>query len=164
MNTAMIALLLIFSRGFVQPKTPAPEKIWTNYRVEALRNIAPISIIGLVPSAETPATISSANQITAAGRPYAPYVKEKDPAWYTEEVETRRAQIAQAETQIKLIQNIRATGVGISSAISLTQLSVGMTPESTIEILQGQARELHTQVENFQDEARRNGILPIATR
>ena len=91
-------------------------------------------------------------------------MKEQDPSWYAQRIESRREQIDQLDNQIHEIQQIRATGEGISGAIPLDKTAAGITPEATIEVLQGQKGQLEAEIDNLQDLAQSNGIERDAWR
>lgn len=160
-------------------KSAAASRVWTNEDIQALESTGDISIIGqpeavvpiaAVASPETqgaaaPASESAtttAAQTTAA--PAAPYVKEQDPNWYAQSIESRRDQIDQIDSQIQEIQQIRATGEGISDAIPLDKTAPGITPEATIEVLQDQKNRLESDIDSMQDLAQSNSIERDAWR
>ena len=85
-------------------------------------------------------------------------MKEQDPDWYAREIEKRREQIDQIDSQIQEIQQTRATGEGISGAIALDKTAPGITPEATIEVLQDQKSHLEAEISGLQDLAQSNYI------
>ena len=94
----------------------------------------------------------------------APYIKEQDPEWYAQGIDNLREQIDQLDSQIQEIQQIRATGEGISGAIPLDKTSAGISPEATIEILQGQKSQIESEIDNLQNLAQSNDIERDAWR
>jgi len=147
-------LLAMLSPARMAARNIPVEKVWTNPDVETLRATSPISIFGTRPTAE-PNEAESSNQ---------PYVKEKDPAWYAEQIESLRGAIEEADAEIQTIENIKATGEGISGAIPLDTLAVGVTPEATIEIRESEKSALEAEIESLQDQARANFIPAEAWR
>jgi hypothetical protein len=82
----------------------------------------------------------------------------QDPAWYAREIEVRRDEIARADDQIEGVRKIRQTGEGISGAVPLEENAPGLTPEATIEVLESEKQELEAEIDELQDQARRNEI------
>jgi hypothetical protein len=175
----LIFLSLLFSTS--APAKPAPpakaaaaSKVWTNEDVQALESTGSISIVGQAETAqpaETAAASSGTQSVAAprtqglanpAAQPVSaatpPYVKEQDPDWYAQGIESRREQIDQIDDQVQEIQHTRATGEGISDAIPLDKTAPGITPEATIEILQDQKSRLEADIDGLQDLAQSNSI------
>ena len=133
------------------------DKVWTNPDVVALRATSPISIVGTIPTAE-------ANEGTGGYRRYVRYVKEDDPAWYAEQIDSLREAIEEADAEIQTVENIRKTGVGITGAIDLDKLAVGVTPEATVEVREEEKNALEAEIDGLQDEARKRDIPAEAWR
>jgi hypothetical protein len=155
-------------------KAAAASKVWTNDDLQALESTGEISIVGqpeamptIAPAAspQTPgAAASTTTPAQTALAPAAPYVKEQDPNWYAQVIDSRRDQIDQIDSQIQEIQQIRATGEGISDAIPLDKTAPGITPEATIEVLQDQKSQLESDIDGMQDLAQSNSIERDAWR
>lgn len=161
-------------------KAAAAARVWTNDDVQALESTGSLSIVGQVETAQTgtpaaaPEETQSGTSTTAVTQPAAPgatnaaaqpataattpYVKEQDPNWYEQGIESRRDQIDQIDGQIQEIQQIRATGEGISGAIPLDKTAPGITPEASIEVLQDQKNHLEAEIGDMQDLAQTNYI------
>jgi len=165
----------------IPAKAAAASRVWTNEDVQALESTAEISIVGqpeVVPPtapaaaapetqgapAPAPVTASAPTAAQTSAASEAPYVKEQDPNWYAQGIETRRDRIDQIDGQIQEIQQIRATGVGISGAIPLDKTAPGITPEATIEVLQDRKNHLESDVHGMQDLAQSNSIERDAWR
>jgi hypothetical protein len=161
MNVAILVFASTLSLIPSAPKSPAPEKVWTNPDVEALRATSPISIIGRDVGLEASTDLPSASRSAAAP---GPYVMEQDPAWYAREIEVRRDEIARVDDQIGDIRKIRQTGEGISGAVPLGETSPGLTPEATIEVLESKKQDLGAEIDILQDQARQNEIDAEAWR
>ncbi len=139
----------------------AAKKTWTNDDIPFLREIAPITIL----SPSSPAQASVAETVGgAAPSATEPYVKEGDPRWYAEQRQALQAQVEADQEQIREIQEIRDTGVGITDAIPLDKEAPGITPEATVEILQDEIAQIESQIGALQDLARINGIPAAAVR
>ena len=139
----------------------AEQKIWTNEDIPLLRQFSPISIIGDSSSSQADAAERASVEATAANQPY---VRELDPRWYAEQRQALQAQIDANEEQIRETQAIRQTGDGITDAIPLDKEAPGLSPEATVEILQGEVVQLEAQMDDLQDLARRNGMDPAVAR
>lgn len=164
MNVVVRIVLSLFSLAYVPAKPPAAARVWTNPDVEALESTASLSIIGQAEPEQPTASPSASVETQNSGPASAPYVKEQDPNWYAREIASRRQQIDALDSQIQEIQQIRATGEGISGAIPLDKTAAGITPEETIGVLQGQKSQLETEVDNLQDLGQSNDIERDAWR
>jgi len=142
----------------VPAKAAAASKVWTNEDVQTLESTASLSIIGQPETAQPAAPVAASTETQNATAPAAPHVKEQDPDWYAREIEKRREQIDQIDSQIQEIQQTRATGEGISGAIALDKTAPGITPEATIEVLQDQKSHLEAEISGLQDLAQSNYI------
>ena len=157
MRPEIFILLSILSATPRAARDLPTEKVWTNPDVEALRATSPISIVGTIPTAE-------ANEGTGGHRRYVRYVKEDDPAWYAEQIDSLREAIEEADAEIQTVENIRKTGVGITGAIDLDKLAVGVTPEATVEVREEEKNALEAEIDGLQDEARKRDIPAEAWR
>jgi hypothetical protein len=163
MIVAILVVLSLLSPS-PDPAKPPAEKVWTNPDVEALESTASLSIIGQAETQQMGEPDSNSNKQQNTVPAAAPYVKEQDPSWYAQEIESRREQIEQLDNQIQEIRQIRATGEGISGAIPLDKAAAGITPEATIQALQVQKSRLEAEINELQDLAQSNGIERDAWR
>jgi hypothetical protein len=154
MRPEVFILLAMLSPARMAARDFPAEKVWTNLDVETLRATSPISIFEPGPTTEPTETESS----------YQPYVKEKDPAWYAEQIDSMRGAIEEADAEIQTIENIMATGEGISGTIPLDTLAVGISPAATIEIRESEKSAWEAEIESLQDQARANLIPAEAWR
>ncbi len=145
------------------PRPRAEKKVFTNEDLEQLAAKAPTPAAGeappqeaAVPSVESATATSSAINVAQLE----PYVKEKDPWWYAEQLAPLRAELAQIDSEIRRLRAFRATGYGMMSGLVLDQPSLRLTPENEIAQLSLQRRELQHQVDELADTARRNAISP----
>jgi hypothetical protein len=157
MIAAILVVMSLLSAADGRAKPPAA-KVWTNPDVEALESTASLSIIGLAETQQSAAPASNSAMPQNTVPDTIPYVMEKDPNWYAKGIESRRQQIDQLNNQIQEIQQIRATGEGISGAIPLDKSAAGITPEATLEVLRGQRSQLEAEIDNLQDLAQSNEI------
>jgi hypothetical protein len=154
MRPEIFILLAMLSPARMAARDFPAEKVWTNLDVETLRTTSPISIFGTRPKAEP----------NVAESRYQPYLKERDPAWYADQIDSMRGAIEEADAEIQTIENILATGKGISGVIPLDTLAVGISPEATIEIRESEISALEAEIESLQDQARANFIPAEAWR
>ena len=134
------------------PKAVITRQVWTSEQVEQLRARGLISVVGREPSAEPAAPVP------------APYVREKDPEWYREQVAALRAQIEFYDQQSRMFRTFRANATGMTGGIRLDQENIGITPESSVWLLQNASRDALTRLGALEEQARRNGIPPGALR
>jgi hypothetical protein len=161
MAPAILVLLSVLSLHPAARKDSSVQKTWTNDDIDALRANAPVSFFN------SPATLQLVAVPPRANAPVAvkpPYVKELDADWYATEIGAVQTEIAASSAVVQRIEDIRKSGVGISNVIPLDREDVGLTPESTIQILQAQSKQLTARVDDLQELARRNDIPPGAIR
>lgn len=162
MAPSILVLLSILSLHPAARRDSSVQKTWTNDDIESLRETAPISVFNpasAVQFAATPATLSA-----PAIAPKPPIIKELDPYWYSTQIDVLQTEMAASAAVVNRIEDIRKSGVGISGVIPLDREDVGLTPESTVQILQTQNKALGEQVDNLQELARRNDIPPGVIR
>jgi hypothetical protein len=133
------------------------DKVWTNPDVAALRATSPISIVGRIPTAV-------ANEGLAGHERYFRYIKEDDPAWYAGQIDSLREAIEDADAEIQTIENIRKTGKGVTNAVAMDKLALGVTPEATVRLRKQQKSALEAEIDGLQDQARKRDILAEAWR
>ena len=137
-------------------RTSEANVTWTNEDLERLRDQSPISVIGQIGD--------EANEAAAAPTPY---VRTKDPAWYTEQAANLRMQL---ESRQATLQRYRQALEGardlktMTGGINLDQGDIGITPEAGIEILQRRVHEKQAELDALDELARHNGIPPGVLR
>lgn len=138
---------------------PAPEAngTWTNADLQRLDKVPElISVVGQ-PSTKTSQVVNTP----------APHSITKDPDWYS-------AQAASLNTRLEAEQaNLRKFTQGLDDArelksttggVNLAEDDIGITPESTIEILQNRVHETQSELDALKDLARENDIPPGVLR
>jgi hypothetical protein len=126
--------------------------VWTNDDLASLHLPGLISIVGRT-NEETPKSASAP----------APYAETQNPAWYAgqaaklrDELERRKAQLAAYRQAIEDAKNLKTMAGGIN----LEEGDIGITPEAGIEILQQRVNETESELDAWEDLARRNDIPP----
>lgn len=169
MNTAVFILTLIalgsaapthrisVPPAFTSSRALEP-RVWSNDDVKYLREKAPISIVGVV------APTLPAPDAKAAPPCEGPYVKESDPAWYSEQIDLRREQIAQIDWQLAHIAAVEDGGRGISNAFPFEGTNPGILLPGTIYSLQQQEQGLRLEIADLQDLAHAREIPRDAWR
>jgi hypothetical protein len=161
MAPAILVLLSVLSLHPAARRDSSVQKTWTNDDIDALRANAPISVFNPPAMIQIVAVPARANAPVAV-KP--PYIKELDADWYATEIGAVQTEIAASSAIVQRIEDIRKSGAGISNVIPLDREDVGLTPESTIQILQAQSKQLTAKVDDLQELARRNDIPPGAIR
>jgi hypothetical protein len=164
MAPLILVFLSVMSLHPAARRDSSAQKTWTNDDIDSLRANSPISIFRTPASLQFATMPARSDESTVAKAPYVPYVKELDPDWYAKEIDAMQTRIATSDAVIQRIEDIRKSGVGISNVIPLDREDVGLTPESTITILQAQNQVLAAAVDNLEELARRNYIPPGAIR
>lgn len=162
MTPAILVLFSVLSLHPAARRDSSVQKTWTNDDIESLRETAPISVFNptsAVQFATIPATLGA-----PAVAPKPPIMKELDPDWYSAQMEVLQTEMAASAAVVQRIEEIRKSGVGISGVIPLDREDVGLTPESTVQILQTLNKALGEQVDTLQELARRNDIPPGVVR
>ncbi|HEY2646202.1 MAG TPA: hypothetical protein VGI34_04490 [Candidatus Acidoferrales bacterium] len=141
------------------------KKIWTNEDMDQLHSRGLISIVG--PEVAEVAAPSAPAAIAPPETPEPVYKsKLEDPAWYAQksadlqkELDERQAALDQQQTALaNAARGITQPGV------SMDQPSVGVTPESGLDILTAQVQEVQDQLDGLSDLARQNSIAPGVLR
>jgi hypothetical protein len=130
--------------------------VWTNDDLASLHLPGLICIVGRT-NEETPKSASAP----------APYAETQNPAWYAgqaaklrDELERRKAQLAAYRQAIEDAKNLKTMAGGIN----LEEGDIGITPEAGIEILQQRVNETESELDAWEDLARRNDIPPGTLR
>ena len=165
---ALLASLVLASTGTAatasraKSATPPQErKIWTSEDVEALRTKGMISLVGSDSTDGTAEEIVATEKLSAA---LARQTREKDAEWYAEQVAKIREEIAPLDQEIRYIRSALASHQTREGGINLDREKPGITPESSIWVLENRRRDLAARLDALEDQARRNGVLPGALR
>lgn len=169
-----LALPVLLSLGFLAPaalaggppgQPPRPvsaKKVWSSEEVETLRARGLISLVGQ----ESPTEESAAGQpLAEETSPRVPRpVRAKDPEWYQEQAEKLRAAMEANNTQIRLVLRQLRDSRYWEGGINLNKETLGITPDSTIQILGARNQTELEKTDALWEKARRNEIPPAALR
>jgi hypothetical protein len=160
---AILALAIAFPSHAAQNPNPAQtaktKQVWTNDEMDQLRARGLISTFNLAP--ETTAQAPAAQPEPATFTP-----KTEDPAWYAQQAAILQAELDKREAALREAQiNLAQAAAGITQpGVAMDKSNVGVTPEAGIAILEAQAREVQTQLDELNDLARQNNIPPGVLR
>jgi hypothetical protein len=143
----------------VSAPTPRPrmqKRIFTNEDLEAPSSQAPTPTTpeAAAPTAEAPVTTPPADVMAKIE----PYVKERDPNWYREQLAPLRAEMERIDGEIRQLREFRANGRGMTGGLAMDRPGLRLTPENEIEQLGLRRLELARQIAELEDIARRNDI------
>ena len=141
-----------------QPRPATEKKIWTNEDVEALgpRFEAP-SQPGQT-AQPTPSAAASAGVGMAASA--APLPPEKDPLWYSQQLESLESELADVSAHEAALQNFRATSKGLPTGLNVSAPCEGITTDNLIAQLDARRQELEAEIDALGDTARANDMAP----
>lgn len=138
-------------------QTPAeqqpPAKVWTNDDVRAL---------GTVPLSFESESVAAARtgSTPAVKAPGALPPKQRDPAWYRVQLSTLRAQAAEIEARERQIRAELDSRRGGTQGLNLAEDAEGITPQSSLDILDRRRAAILKKIDALEDQAQRNGISP----
>lgn len=89
-----------------------------------------------------------------------PYVKEADPGWYSQQMDSLRGDLESIDSKVQQLREFRKDGKGMAGGFTLDQPSLRLTPENEIQQLTVLRQELERRIAELEDTARRNGLPP----
>jgi hypothetical protein len=92
------------------------------------------------------------------------YVRAKDPRWYVSQLKPLQAQVEQIDSQLRTLRQARKDGRGTTGAVALDQDTEGVTTDAQIQVLDQRKKQLLLQIDDLEDQARRNGLDPGSVR
>jgi hypothetical protein len=163
---AVIALPFAFSMHAAEKPRPAQtdqtKRVWTNDDMDQLRSQGLISTFSVAPEVTAQAPAAPSEPVTFV--PKTP--KMEDPAWYAEQAAILQAELDKREAALHEAQaKLALAAKGITEpGINMGKGNPGVTPESGIDVLQAQAREVQNQLDELSELARQNNIPPGVLR
>jgi hypothetical protein len=154
-----LSVLAIPLRAAKRPRAVTDSRnamVWTNDDLASLHLPGLICIVGRT-NEETPKSASAP----------ASYAETQNPVWYAgraaklrDELERRKAQLGGYRQAIEDARTLKTMAEGIN----LDEGDIGITPEAGVEILQQRVNETQSELDAWEDLARRNDIPPGTLR
>jgi hypothetical protein len=163
---AVVALAIAFPSHAAEKPRPKQDnqskRVWTNDDMDQLRSQGLISTFSVAPEVTAQAPAAPSEPVTFT--PKTP--KTEDPAWYAEQAAILQAELDKREAVLHEAQaKLALAAKGITEpGINMGKGNPGVTPESGIDVLQAQAREVQNQLDELSDLARQNNIPPGVLR
>src|SRR5467141_1043200 len=88
------------------------------------------------------------------------YSRVRDAKWYARQVQSLREEVAKIDTDIRSLVEARKYGKGVTDAVALDQEPEGVTPEGQMEVLRKRRVLLVQQIDELEEQARHNAIVP----
>ena len=132
------------------PRKDHTKTVWTNDELQRLAS-RPVEN---GPGPSSPDTSSWGTSIREH------YSRQKDPKWYGRQLQPLREELSRTESELKALRQARKYGNGVTGAVALDQEPEGISPEGQVEVLQQRRAELLRKIDELEEEARHNGILP----
>ena len=144
-----------------EPRLSRQRKVFTNEDLERLGSkwgestfLHPPQEDAAHPGAEEGLAVDSGQ----ASIEVEPYVKEGDPRWYLQQMDSLRAELEGIDSKVQRLREFRKNGTGITGGFTLDQPSLRLTPENEIEQLTLRRQELERRIAEIEDTARRKGF------
>lgn len=163
----LLPVLLVLSLSAAAPETP--KKVWTNDDFAAPIPMAeptqePQQVEEAAEQEEAPATAPTPEAVApepAAATAARRYVREQDVDWYRARLAPLEAELASVTGRITRIRNFLANPRDNSQAgLDLSADNMRLTPENELLLLTARQREVRQQIEQIEDEVRRNALPP----
>ena len=141
--------------------------IWTNEDLERLSKIPGlISVVGQ-PLDESGQNEAEQGEFERDVNAPGPQSEEEDPAWYAQQAAQLQEQLESQQADLrdytKALENVREFGTP-AGGLNFDIDNIGITPDSTIDILQNRISETQSELDDLEDLARRNNIPPGVLR
>jgi len=88
------------------------------------------------------------------------YSRVRDAKWYARELQSLREEVAKIDADIRSLVEARKSGKGITDAVALDQEPEGVTSEGQMEVLRQRRVLLVRQIDELEEQARHNAIVP----
>lgn len=130
-----------------------PKKVWTNDEIGSVGGT--ISVVGGASNSSTGSSSTGGHPSADSGS-----ARQRQLAAYRRQIRQLQAQIAAADAKISELRNFKGENTAPSEGINPRQ-HYSMTPVSgQIQQQEENKKKLQAQLENIQDEARKNGFEP----
>ena len=88
------------------------------------------------------------------------YSRVKDAKWYARQLQSLREEVAKIDTDVKSLEAARKSGKGVTDAVALDQEPEGVTSAGQMEVLRKRRVVLVRQIDELEEQARQNAIVP----
>jgi hypothetical protein len=88
------------------------------------------------------------------------YSRIRDAKWYARQLQSLREEVAKIDADVRSLVEARKSGKGITDAVALDQEPEGVTSEGQMEVLRKRRVLLVRQIEDLEEQARHNAIVP----
>ena len=88
------------------------------------------------------------------------YSRIRDAKWYARQLQSLREEVAKIDTDVRSLVEARKYGKGITDAVALDQEPEGVTSEGQMEVLRKRRVLLLRQIDELEEQARHNAIVP----
>jgi hypothetical protein len=142
------------SQDATQKTGKKPKKVWTNEEISTAGGPGSISVVG---NADPNAKPFSREDHTKAVPTQA---RDKQIAAYRERLKQLHNELEITEKKISDLRNFKAENTSASGGINMNR-RYSMTPvEDQVKHLEERKRQLESQIESAEDQARKNGVEP----
>jgi len=154
MIVVAMAALCLGHLGAVTAQEGSPpkeaKKVWTNEDLQRPRLNEPGA-----PTGVTVADSPNFNTNEDVGELYS---RTKDPTWYVKQIRLLREELEKIDVQVRRLRESLKTGKSVTSQIVLDQDTPGISPEAQVQVLQQRRSQLEGQIDELEEEARKNDI------
>jgi hypothetical protein len=135
-----------------QEQSPQKEakKVWSNEDLKRDRLSEPGSSTG--------ATLPDLPDVNAKEDVREHYSRAKDPKWYVRQISLLGEEVEKIDVQVRGLRESLKTAKGITNQIVLDQDTPGISPEAQVQVLQQRRSQLLWQIDDLEEEARKNNI------
>jgi hypothetical protein len=126
------------------------KRVWTNEDLKRPRLSEPGT-----PTGVTLPDFQNVNSNEQMGEHYS---RTKDPTWYVKQISLLRAEVEKIDAQVRGLRESLKTGKGVTSQMVLDQDTPGISPEDQVQVLQQRRNQLQRQIDDLEEEARKNDI------
>jgi hypothetical protein len=88
------------------------------------------------------------------------YSRFRDSKWYARQLQPLREEVAKVDIDVRSLVEARKSGKGVTGAVALEQEPEGVTSEGQMEVLRKRRVLLLRQIDELEEQARHNAIVP----
>lgn len=88
------------------------------------------------------------------------YFRARDVNWYASQLKPLNAELDDIDAQLRGMRQARKDGRGTTGAVSLDQEPEGITTDAQIKLLELRRTQVLKQIDDLEDQSRRNGLEP----